>query len=58
MDVLTYSELLTALLAALGTGMLILTATSREPQVLHDEIAHRLEQSIALLDDCKDAPSR
>jgi hypothetical protein len=58
MDVLTYSELLTGLLAALGTGMLVLTATSRAPKALHDEIAHRVEQSIALLDDCKDAPSR
>jgi hypothetical protein len=58
MDVFTYAELITGLLAAVGTGMLVLTATSRAPKALHDEIAHRVEQSIALLDDCKDAPSR
>lgn len=55
MDVLTSSELMTTLLSVLGTGLLFMLATSREPKALHDEIALRVERSIALLDTCKDS---
>lgn len=57
MDVLTYSELLTGLLSVVGTAVLFLLATSRAPQSLHDEIALRVERSIAMIDTCKDTPS-
>jgi hypothetical protein len=58
MDVLTFSELMTGLLSVLGTGILLLLVTSRTPKALHDEIARRVERSIALLDTCKDSRSR
>ncbi|KWT84348.1 MULTISPECIES: hypothetical protein [unclassified Variovorax] len=58
MDVLTISELMTGLLSVIGTGILLLLATSRSPKPLHDEIARRVEHSIALLDTCKDSRSR
>ena len=41
------------------TGDLHLQSIAIDPDAVEvDEIAHRVEQSIALLDDCKDAPSR
>lgn len=58
MDVLTFSELMTGLLSVLGTGILFLLVSSRTPKALHDEIARRVEHSIALLDTCKDSRSR
>ena len=58
MDVLTSSELMTGLLSALGTGILLLLATSRAPKALHDEITLSVERSIALIDTCKDSRTR
>lgn len=58
MDVLTSSELMTGLLSVLGTGILLLLATSRAPKALHDEIALSVERSIALIDTCKDSRTR
>ncbi|MDR6855460.1 hypothetical protein [Variovorax guangxiensis] len=58
MDVVTSSELMTGLLSAIGTGILLVLATSRAPKALHDEIALRVERSIALIDTCKDARTR
>ncbi|MGK6306635.1 hypothetical protein [Variovorax sp. DT-64] len=58
MDVLTASELMTGLVSVLGTGYLFLLVTSRAPKALHEEIARRVEHSIALLDTCKDSSSR
>jgi hypothetical protein len=55
MDVVTSSELMTGLLSAIGTGILLVMATSRAPKTLHDEIALRVERSIALIDTCKDS---
>jgi hypothetical protein len=55
MDVLTYPELMTALLSVLGAGLLLMLASSREPKALHDEIALSVERSIELLDTCKDS---
>lgn len=57
MDLLTLTELMTGLLSLLGTGYLFLLVTSRAPKALHDEIARRVERSIALLDTCKDGRS-
>jgi len=58
MDVLTSSELMTGLLSVLATGILLLLAASRTPKDLHDEIALRVERSIALIDTCEDSRSR
>jgi hypothetical protein len=57
MDVLTASELMTGLVSVLGAGYLFLLVTSRAPKALHEEIARRVEHSIALLDSCKDSRS-
>ncbi|MDR6537641.1 hypothetical protein [Variovorax soli] len=58
MDILTFSELMTGILSLLGTGILLLQATSRAPKALHDEIALSVERSIALIDTCKDSRVR
>ena len=58
MDVLTSSELMTGLLSAIGTGILLMLATSRTPKALHDEIALRVERSIELIDTCNDSRNR
>ncbi|VTU28772.1 hypothetical protein H6CHR_03059 [Variovorax sp. PBL-H6] len=58
MDVLTTTELMTGFLSVLGTGILFLMVTSRAPKQLHDEIARRVERSIALLDTFEESRSR
>jgi predicted ATPase len=58
MDVLTLSELMTGLLSVIGTGILLMMTTSRAPKALHDEIAQRVERSIAAIDACKDHRGR
>ncbi|WP_158100971.1 hypothetical protein [Variovorax sp. JS1663] len=58
MDVLTLSELMTGLLSVIGTGLLLMLATSRAPKALHDEIALRVERSIAAIDACEDRRPR
>ena len=59
MDALTISELMTGLLSVIGTGLLLfMVATSRAPKALHDEIAQRVERSIAAIDACNDSRSR
>ncbi|WP_179107035.1 hypothetical protein [Variovorax sp. KK3] len=58
MDVLTLSELMTGLISVIGTGILLLMTTSRVPRALHDEIAQRVERSIAAIDACDDRRRR
>ncbi|GAA4341185.1 hypothetical protein GCM10023165_21670 [Variovorax defluvii] len=58
MDVLIVSELMTGMLAIIGTGLLFMLATSRAPKALHDEIALRVERSIAAIHACEDRHTR
>lgn len=56
MSALTYAELLVGLFSAVGAGIMV--AASKTPKLLRDEIAQRIQQSIAVIDGCKDRPTR
>ncbi len=57
MSFLTHMDLLAGLLMTVGTASLIM-ATARQPKGLSDEIAHRVETTIAVLDECGAGPRR
>ena len=58
MDILTNAALMTGLFSAIATGLLFMMASNRVPKVLNDEIAERVERSIAAIDACEDRRAR
>jgi len=58
MNALTQLELIAALLVGVVTLVMLLIGTSRSPKDLHDEIAHQLKQSTAVIDDFENSIRR
>ena len=58
MSFLTHMDLLAGLVMLVGTTTLIMTTAHRPPKALSDEIAHRVETTIAVLDECGAGPRR
>lgn len=58
MSFLTNMDLLAGLAMLVGTATFIMTTAHRPPKVLSDEIAHRVETTIAVLDECGGRPRR
>jgi len=56
MSFLTNMDLLAGLVMLVGTTSLITTTAHRPPKALSDEIAHRVETTIAVLEECRDGP--
>ncbi|MGJ7508940.1 hypothetical protein [Variovorax sp. GT1P44] len=58
MNVFTQLELFAGLFSAVGAGILMMVAISRPPRFLHEEIAQRIEESITVIDQCRDLTDR
>jgi hypothetical protein len=56
MSAMTYAGLLVGLFSAVGAGIVV--AVGKTPKLLRDEIAQRVQESIAVIDGCKDRPLR
>ena len=52
MSFLTHMDLLAGLVTLVGSATFIMTTATRPPKALSDEIAHRVETTIAVLDEC------
>lgn len=58
MSFFTHMDLIAGLVMLVGSASLIMTAAHRPPKALSDEIAHRVETTIAVLDECGAGPRR
>lgn len=54
MNVFNQLELFAGLFSAVGAGILMVMAIGRPPRFLHEQIAQRIEESITVIDQCKD----
>lgn len=52
MQVLSHAEFFWGLFSIVGSGILIVVVISKSPRFLHDEVANRVKQSIAVLETC------
>ena len=52
MQILSHAEFLFGLFSLVGAGVLVIVAIGKSPRLLHEEMADRVKQSIAVLDTC------